>query len=58
MGASYGKLMMVFYRIRCFNVLWILAAYGFLDLNLLKHGYDEVFTHFRLCMEFLLQCIM
>jgi hypothetical protein len=38
MGASYGKLMMVFYRIRCFNVLWILAAYGFLDLNLLKHG--------------------
>jgi cytochrome c oxidase subunit 3 len=33
------KLMMWFYRIRCLNVLWFLAAYGFLDLNLLRHGH-------------------
>jgi cytochrome c oxidase subunit 3 len=29
MGASYGKLMMWFYRIRCFNVLWIFSSLRF-----------------------------
>jgi cytochrome c oxidase subunit 3 len=48
MGASYGKLMMWFLSYSdAFNVLWILAAYGFLDLNLLKHGHWPMrFTHF------------
>jgi cytochrome c oxidase subunit 3 len=59
-GASYGKLMMWFYRIRCFNVLWISGGVWFSRFKFIETWplADEVFTHFRLCMEYLLLCIM
>jgi cytochrome c oxidase subunit 3 len=48
MGSSYGKLMMWFYRIRCFNVLWISGGVWFSRFKFIETWplADEVFTHF------------
>jgi cytochrome c oxidase subunit 3 len=45
---DYGKLMMWFYRIRCFNVLWISGGVWFSRFKFIETWplADEVFTHF------------
>jgi cytochrome c oxidase subunit 3 len=46
MGSSYGKLMMWFYRIRCFNVLWISGGVWFSRFKFIETWplADEVHT--------------
>jgi cytochrome c oxidase subunit 3 len=48
MGASYGKLMMWFYRIRCLNVLCDFGCLWFSRFKFIETWplADEVFTHF------------
>jgi cytochrome c oxidase subunit 3 len=45
-GINYGKLMMWFYRIRCFNVLWISGGVWFSRFKFIETWplADEVFT--------------